>query len=359
MRSISRFEADLLRILHALLGRAPIEGARPLIDGRQPRPKCLSRAAVELVQDALAKGCVWRLAREGGWLPDRYLRGDRVATGRLWERTPSDDLGLSYSRYTLDFLLWLTADHPADRPARWNPGERALTVGDRLLLFYAYEALRACSGRLVDVPQFPRHALCRLAFPEDFVGNRPGLQPDFSTWTEGLGACVLEALQPCLAARWITLEQKKPAIIDPSHMMALGRVQAATLGAFLDAIDAAGRPDLARFLLSAGSALFREAMGPRSWVGSLDLGRLRLAERADAHRAALAFLRSFGRLQEWERRARGVGYFDEGYAASQLWKAEWEAHGGDRLCEQAAAITRAVDPLGTGAGAVPVAAEEG
>lgn len=358
MRSISRFEADLLRILHALLGRAPLEGARPLIAGRHERPECLGRGAVELVQDALAKGCVWRLAREGGWLRDRYLRGDRVAAGRLWERTSPEDLGLRFSRHTLGFLIWLTAHHPADRPVRWAPDERELTVGDRLVIFYGYEAMRAGPAdpaKLRDVPPFGRHALCRLAFPEDFIGAGP--EPDYSTWIGGLGAHALEALQPYLAARWVALERKKLTITDPSRMIALGRVQEVTLEAFLDAIDGAGRPDLARFLLSAASTLFRDAPGPRAWVGSLNMGGLRVAERAEVHRAALAFLRSFGRMQEWERRARGVGYFDEGYAASQLWKADWEAYAGDTLCERAAAIVRAVDPLGSVA--VAVAAGEG
>jgi hypothetical protein len=360
MRSISRFEADLLSILHALLGRAPLEGARALIAGRQERPQCLGRGAVELVQDALAKGCVRRLAREGGWLPDRYLRGDRVTAGRLWERTPPEDLGLSFSRHTLSFLIWLTADHSADRPVRWNPGERDLTVGDRLVMFYGYEALRtgpADPAKLREVLQFPRHALCRLAFPEDFIGARPGLEPDYSTWTGGLGACALEALQPYLAARWVALERQKLALTDPSQMIALGRAQEATLEAFLNALDGAGRRDLARFLLSAGSIVLRDAQGPRAWVGSLKLGGLRVAERAEVHRAALAFLRSLGRMQAWERQARGVGYFDEGYAASQLWKADWEAHAGDTLCEQAGAIVRAVDPLGSVA--VAAAAGEG
>ncbi len=77
-----------------------------------------------------------------------------------------------------------------------------------------------------------------------------------------------------------------------------------------------------------------------------------MAERVEAQRAALAFLRSLGRLQAWERQARNVGYFDEGYAASQLWKSEWEAHGGDTLCNQVSEIAREADPLGSGGWAV-------
>ncbi len=348
MRSVSRFEADLLRILHALLGRSPIEGAWPLIAARRERPTCLSRGAVELVQDTLAKGCVWRLASQGGWLADRYLRGDRVVSGRLWERTAPEELGLHFSRDTLGFLIWLTADHPADRPVRWNAGERDLTIGDRLLLFYAYEAMRnspAEEAKVRELPQFARNALARLAFPDDFLGL-PEL--DFSPWMTGPDACILEAFQPYLAARWVALDRQKFAIPEPRRMIVLGHAQESTLTAFLDAIDRADRPDLARFLLAAVSTLLREVRDPRAWISALEFEGLRLADRAEAYRAALTLLRAFGRLQEWERRARGVGYFDEGYAASQLWKTLWEAHDGERLCGQSDQIVRAVDPLGPG-----------
>ena len=43
--------------------------------------------------------------------------------------------------------------------------------------------------------------------------------------------------------------------------------------------------------------------------------------------------------------ARGVGYFDEGYAASQLWKADWEQVQGDLMVERAHAIVRQLDPM--------------
>lgn len=348
MTPVSRFEADLLRVVHALLGRAPLAGALPLIVGRRERPACLGRGVVALVQDALAKGCVWRLAREGGWRPERHLRGDRVAAGRLWERTPPEELGLSFSRHALAFLIWLTADHPGDQPARWSPDEGELTVGDRVVLFLAYEALRTTqvAPMLRTLPAFSGHGLCRLAFPEDFAGGQAPFEADLTVWIEGPGAAVLEALQPFLAARWVEVERPKGRISDVGRMLDLGREQEATLEFLLRAADGAGRWDLARFLLSAAAALLRDAPGPRAWTGSLELKTLRLSERAEGRRAALVFLRSLDRLRQWERRARAVGYFDEGYAASQLWKADWESHSGDGLCERAAAIARSLDPLG-------------
>ena len=51
------------------------------------------------------------------------------------------------------------------------------------------------------------------------------------------------------------------------------------------------------------------------------------------------------RLQQWERRARSVGFFDEGYHASQLWKADWERFEGDVLTERAQAVIRQLDPM--------------
>ena len=110
MHNVSRFEANLLRLLYFFLRREPVERALPLVENRMQAPPCLSRAAVRLAQDALAKGCVYMIVREReGWRSERFLRGERVADGRLWERTPPDQLGLSFSRHTLEFLVWITA----------------------------------------------------------------------------------------------------------------------------------------------------------------------------------------------------------------------------------------------------------
>ncbi|HVL12328.1 MAG TPA: hypothetical protein VM529_07175, partial [Gemmata sp.] len=48
---------------------------------------------------------------------------------------------------------------------------------------------------------------------------------------------------------------------------------------------------------------------------------------------------------EWQSRALGVGYFDDGYQASQLWKADWEAANGTVVAERARAVVEMIEPL--------------
>jgi hypothetical protein len=72
---------------------------------------------------------------------------------------------------------------------------------------------------------------------------------------------------------------------------------------------------------------------------------MRLADRVATYQAAAAFLRQLDRLQAWQRRARAVGYWDEGYQAGQLYKEDWERFLGDDLYGRAQAIVRQMDPL--------------
>src|SRR5262245_3192460 len=130
MRVVSRFESNLLRLLHFFLQRLPREQAGKLLAEARSAPPCLSRPAVELVQDALSKGCVELLVRSGAWRRERFLRGDRVAEGRLWVRTPPQVLGLSFSRHSLEFLVWVTSTRPGEWKSGWKPPEKRLTVGD-------------------------------------------------------------------------------------------------------------------------------------------------------------------------------------------------------------------------------------
>ncbi len=346
MRTIGRFEANLLQILHCFLGRAPAAQTLPLLLRTMNRPPGLSRDAVALVQDALAKGCVMLVAR-GGWRRQRYLREGQPAEGRLWQRSSPEELGLSFSPNALDFLMWATAEKAAGDDVHWQPSaEIALTTGDRYLLFLAYGAVRKTAiGAAWRRPPFSADGLCRLAFPEDFADGALETAPDYRPWTSGPASAILESMQHDLTRRWLRLERQKGRIVQHGRMQAVGRSQECVLEAFFDAVDEAGRRDLTRFLLATAARLLRDRPGGKSWVGELGTENLRLAERIETYQAAFAFLRGLERLQDWQQQARAVGYFDEGYAAAQLWKADWETFDGDTTCDVARGIVRRWDPL--------------
>jgi hypothetical protein len=368
MKAVSRFEFNLLRILHFFLGRVPLEQARPLVSNpvEKGRPKCLSKAAVELVQDALGKGTVELLARAGGWRPESFLRTGKAKEGRLWQRTPPRELGLPFSRHALDFLIWITAVKPSDQRTNWVPPENELTMGDLLLLYYAYAGLRDTDvgPALRARATFTRHGLCRLAYPDDFAQNTDNPDPDFAPWTTGLGACILEALQRPLTDRWLEIERGKCQILEWQQLRALGRAQEQVLTRFLDAVEAAERPDLARFLMRAAGEILTEDVTPRFWVGGLQTTGPRMADRQETNQAALALVRQFERFRRWERQARSVGFFDEGYGRCKLFLADWEGRRdrdrpadrerregdviyGDIIYRRAQAIVEALDPMRT------------
>jgi hypothetical protein len=355
MNSVSRFEANLLRILHGLLGRTPVEQVLPLVLQPMSQPRCLSRNAVTIIQDALAKGCVQWLAHTGGWRRARHPREDNVAEGRLWERTAPAELALRFSGHTLTFLLWLTASRTVAGSKAWRAPIGELTAADYLFLFLAHQTLRGteASEGLRALPAMRSNMLVRLSYPQDFLQGPALSAADFLPWTTGVAGCMLEGLQDLLARTWIELESIKARISDWEAMQALGHAQEQVLTPFLEALEQAGRFDLARFILEANAALLPPDAAPRFWLRGLTNSGPRLADRAATHRAALGLVRWLDRLRGWERRALGVGYFDEGYALAQLWKSDWERCQGDVLSTRAAAIMQQLEPLPSRGGAKP------
>jgi FtsH ternary system domain X6 len=345
-RVVSPFEGKLLRVLRCFLRHVPLEQALPVVAERAARPAALSRACVELVQDSLAKGCLLFLARAGGWRRERFLRAGRPRDGRLWDRSPPEELALAFSRHTLEFLVWITAQKPGDPDPPLRLPDAELTPADRLLLFLAYDALRDTEavGPLRGRPAFASHGLLRLAFPDDYAGATA--EPDFGPWVDGTGAAILEAVQPWLADRWVRLVRGQAHVGDWQALAALGREQERVLAAFTAAAERANRPDVTRFILRAAGTVLTPDLPAKSFFAGLQgTGPAKLAERVDVHRRALALPRHLERLQSWERRARGVGFLDDGYAVSQVWKADWEQFRGDELTARAQALVRQVEPL--------------
>ncbi|VTS00060.1 hypothetical protein [Tuwongella immobilis] len=351
--TVSRFEANLLRILRFFLGVTPFEQAHPLILQSQPRPNCLSRSSIRLIEDSLRKGIVRWLTQAGAWRRDRFLRMGAPSFGRLWERTPPEKLGLVFTKQSLSFLIWMTANKPAAGKAFWQPAaDTGLTIGDELLLFLGFAAMRQDAEmmpvlRAPDSP-FSRNALCWLAFPDDFATNSPEAVPSFANWMVGDAALVMEAMQHYWMNRWLHIEREKGQIVDWDHMRLTGQVQERVLERLLQDAESAQRPDLVRFLLQvAAQVLSAEEISPIFWTGALTSTRApaRLVDRLATQRSALSLLRAIDNLQQWERRARLVGYFDDGFAASQLFLSDWESANGSVLNRRGQRIIQQFDPL--------------
>ncbi|MFO0824848.1 MAG: hypothetical protein U0792_17310 [Gemmataceae bacterium] len=348
-RQVSKFEFNLLRILRFMVGHFPADQGMQLVRAAITRPDCLSAGAVDLVKDTLAKACVLFLVRQGAWRNDKYLRDGMPTQGRVWERIPLEERSLFFSRPVLEFLLWATAEKVNDTKAAWDAAPKSLTPADELFFWLAFDSTRADPDLLVVLRKkdaFRLNPLCWITCPGDVSEGDDLTLPNFAPMFEGQRAVILECLQPHLTHRWIRSERMKGQISDWKRMRQQGRAEFAALQAFLKAAAEAKRTDLARFVLRTNAALFTSELTPVFWTGSLQgSGPPRLADRLDTQRAALAVPRQMETLDNWQQQSLNVGYFDEGYQASQMWKADWEAVNGNRVAARARTTVEMLEPL--------------
>ena len=350
-RQVSKFESNLLQVLRFFLGHFPSDQGLKLVRTAIARPTCLSRTAVELAQDSLAKGCVLFLVRAGGWRNDRYLHEGKPALGRTWERCSLNERSLEFSRHVVEFLFWVTAEKIHETDAPWDAPIGELTPADELFFWLAFDACRADPDLTIVLRRknaFRSNPLCWLAFPGDMADVDDPAPPEFGSSVMGLRAVVLECLQTNLVSRWTRSERAKGQIGDWGRMRQQGRAEFAALRSFLGAATQANRLDLARFVLGTNAALFHGELTPQFWTGGLQgSGPMRLADRLDTQRAALAMPRQMEVLADWQERARSIGFFDDEYQASQLWKQDWETANGDRIAERARTAVQMLEPLRT------------
>ena len=140
--------------------------------------------------------------------------------------------------------------------------------------------------------------------------------------------------------------EAKGQIGDWKRMRQQGRAEFVALQAFLKAAGEANRTDLARFVLKTNATLFQTDLTPVFWTGGLQgSGPPRLADRLETQRAALAVPRQMETLEGWQQQALYVGYFDEDYQASQMWKQDWEAANGSVVAARARAAVEMLEPL--------------
>lgn len=347
MKSVNEFEARLLRILRCLMGHVPVEQVLTLFVKTINRPRCLSRDCVELAMDRISKGVTEWLARSG-WQQDHFLVDeDTVTSGRVWGRHATEHLGLKFSANSMEWLLWLTAENFVDPKKKPIINGERLTLGDRLLFFMTFAAVQKtqADSMLLQQSVLKSHGLVWLMFPDRIAEHKITGEPDINFWFHKDHVWVLEALQTRLVNSWTKMESDKRNLSDHEYVRCAGERQAQILTAFLDAAEQTGRRDLARFLLLTGRSLIHQAGGVTSWFQRLDVKTLRMADRAAVYQAALAVFHSLGRLHEWNEQARAVGFYDEGYQGSQLWKSDWEQFSADETCQWARRLIQEVDPV--------------
>ena len=242
-----------------------------------------------------------------------------------------------FSRPVLDFLCWLTAEKVHETKTGWDATAERAHAGRRTVLL-AWRSTRCgrdpdVARRAAEGERFPAEPAVLARFPGDMADRREkphaaGLRPAVQRPARGVpgvpATAPREPVDPIGAREGADrrLEADAAAGRGPSSR---------PFRAFLKAAAAANRTDLARFVLRTNAALFTADMMPVFWTGGLQgSGPPRLADRLDTQRAALAVPRADGRRSKAGSNARcSVGYFDEDYQASQLWKADWEAASGD------------------------------
>ncbi|WP_426751232.1 hypothetical protein [Myxococcus sp. Y35] len=324
MIRVSPSEHPLLTLARAIVGLGQYASVEDLLRGLHAVPRRFSPGAMHVLRDTLAKGSVLALARCGGWRRQRALHDGAVRSGRMWERHAPP--ALHFSPVTLHTLRWLLEQPLLKYGAAPLEVEGTPTSADALFLYLCCRLVAGtpCAPTLGAQPLFRRSALCWLGFPEQFGPKPPELTAaDFAPLLAD-GAWLLDALRPELARRWRGLEESKRGLSSPSEALALGTAQEAVLAAYLDAVDTAGRRDLASFLIDAARPLLEQ---PASrWVEGLSRSAT-LASRAEAARAAAAFLRALSRLSRWDAEHRAVRFFDDGYETAQLLLSEWGAFG--------------------------------
>lgn len=342
MKEVSQFEANLIRTLRCVVGQIPIEQTLPAILREWPCPRCLSRACVELVKDTLAKGIPRFLARQG-WNVERFIHDESIVEGRLWQRSPLEHRQLEFSRHTLEWLIWLTAENPGKPESLPNIPWDDCTVGDAVLFLLTFARLREtpAEANLLGTGVIKGNSLVALVFPEAFADQECSSSvEEIGRWFRPDRAWLLEALQPWSRMRWLETETEKRRVLSRDELQNVGAAQQAILDAYLDAADRSGRRDLTRFVMDVAVDLLRSSTDDdrANWFDRVDVGDLRIADRQSVYESGLVLLRSLSRLDQWNQSARNIGFYDEEYEASQLWKSDWEKWNGDSVCRQAREI---------------------
>jgi hypothetical protein len=337
--AVSRFEQRLIQITRSLLGFGSTDSLGTWLAQKHVAPPCLSPVTVQLVQETLSKGIVRRLA-ELGSRSERFVSGGQVVAGTLWERVPMERRALHFSRNVLAWLRWAVEHNVIDPPSMPDVEEPSLTLADRLFFAFAAQSLAKLGVGLVQNvmrnPVFCRNGLVWLEHHQLLTRCRVLGKPDFRRWFSPKNQWALEAWQTPLSEAWIDSTFACSNETDIGDLRRVGEAIERLAEDFSEAATAAERRDLGRFwLVAAWSVASRGGFESDRWFAKMSLAALAMHQRQTLYWAGLAIPRIVSeRLTAWNRDARNIGYLDDGYVASQLFKSDWERLAGDSVVRQ-------------------------
>ncbi len=332
--AVTRAEANLLTVARVAVGVVPpFDAIRLLVTSVTPPGKLGPTARVALA-DTLGRGSVLALAKQGGWLQE--------GPQRLWERHGAPPL--SFTGNTVRLLSWVLSTPLAEADASPLLFKGPITPAEDCLIALLIDRLRgtgceAMVARQLSLRQLPLTTLAHAAAMarEVPLTELPSFDvPALAPWIEGL--------RSLLARNWISAERAKRDFAAPELLVRVGRAQADVLDAFLAAIHAAERHDLATFLIDAATTWIPGRTAEEFTRSMVQDAPLR--ERTDARRRAAAMLRSLGTLREWDQQHRAVRFIDDGYQLAQRLVADWERLG-ERGFSHAAALVTELDAIPT------------
>lgn len=333
---MTRAETNVLTLARVAVGAVPAMDAMRLLISSVSVPQKLGPTARAALSDTLARGTVLSLVRQGGWMP--------VADQRLWERTAKAP-PLEFTSNVVRILNWLLATPLTEVEHAPLQLKGTLTIAEDAFVALLIDRLRGtgCEAALARQAALRKGPLTVLTHAGLFARDVPiDAVPKFDVvaltpWLEGF--------RSLFARSWLAVERTRRDLIEPSLLIRVGRAQEDVLGEYLDALNTAGRRDLATFLIDTAAQWVTAERKVDDFTRSMALDAP-LRERTDARRRSAALMRALAILRTWDQEHRSVRFIDDGYELAQRLVADWERVG-ERGFSKAAELVAELDAIPT------------
>jgi hypothetical protein len=361
-RVITAPEGQCLQVLDALLGRGRGDAVTVSV-----RMASLPRDVAEAGALRIATTVMRWLVEGGGWRERVVLRGGRRVRARAWDAAAGEGFTPGYTEASR--TLWLRgaeqlpprvgldrreASRAARKALRRVVPEQASELGDWVFFHLAHRSLgtfRLNEDDLGDLRErlLAQSPVAQLLGPPGERSRRE-LRDAFTRLTAPGRARVLECIEDRVAGAWLGAARAlwsargvaAPAGARVARWASLGRL----LHAYLDAVDDAGRLDLARPAMRFAGGLMSGVLVTSPEAVRAELSRApglgSLAQRDELLQAAGSVAAVGQRLLTMRERMAMERYGDARYAEAQVFLGDVDALlGGQRRAVEG--LARALD----------------